>query len=126
MNDLIYSKLCEKVNVRYHKRIEEILKVLDSSVDYNLKHCRNPSTFRETVKSYQNNREGYVRISGSFITLHGVFRPGPDFKVLSPFIVCLVKDRLMHPTKNQSFIQHTLLIYEQVENNLVDLVRGAS
>jgi hypothetical protein len=126
MRDTTIKKVCEKVNVRYHKRIEEIMKVLDPQVDYTIKYIRNPSVFREAVKSLSGDRNGYTRVSGSFNTLHGKFKVMPEFKIIGSFVVCLAKDRLMNPSKGDSFFENTLLIFEQPESNILDLVRGVS
>ena len=122
--DNMYKEICSKISPVYHKRVKEILFVLDSKVKYDVKVTKNLAVLKRNVQVLTEDRDGYKELNPLITTLHGSFkRMGNDVRVYGDFVVLLVKSRLLDPNGLSSKFSNTILIYEKGED-LIAKMRG--
>jgi hypothetical protein len=109
----LYGEICAKVSQRYHRRVNEILTVLDGKVDYVVKHTTNLSVMKNMIESFMDDRDGYIKVDTTVSTLNGIVITYPKTKISGDFVVVLVKHRKLNPNSGKTSITNNVLVYEK-------------
>jgi hypothetical protein len=109
----LFSLLAGKISKPNHKRLEEILHVLDGSVNYKIKYTRSLSAFKHSLETGMSDHDGYEVIDSWVVTYNGSVCVYPRKKINGDFVFTVAKSRLFNPVSKNSFTEHIILIYEQ-------------
>lgn len=120
----LYEQISSKVSKKYHKRIKEIMTVIDRKTDMSIKYTKSISSLKHQLKMLQEDCDGYENLWNFVTVLNGNIRLYPTFRISGDFVVIHVKNRLLNPNTRKCTDTSTLLIYEK-ESDILSKVRGA-
>ena len=112
----LYNELCKRVDEKYHKRLREIVAVMDPSLMYTIKHTRNSETFKDIIKKNTRDDLGFKHIHSTVTVFSGNVTVYPYIKVSGEFVVALIKNRMLGPNGEKR--NNVIVMYEKNSEDL--------
>jgi len=108
-----FDSLKRKVSPKYHERLYEIYRALDTNISYKVVTTGSMASFKYSLGLAINDHDGFEVIDYNLVTHNGQINVYPHLKITGNFVFAVVKARLLNRHTGSDFTKYTIFIYEQ-------------